>query len=487
MLQLRMVGRIFMAGFIEGISRDQTTLFPERLDDWIGEDHLVRVVDLFVDQLDLPGLGFQRHAAARTGRPGYHPAVLLKLFIYGYLNRVPSSRRLECEAGRNVELMWLTGRLVPDHKTLADFRRQNGPAIRKTCAKFVDLCRRIGVLKGECVAVDGSKFKAVNNRDRNFTKGKIASRLAHLEVEVGRYIEEADRIDRQETGAARAAHLTGRYHRIRQEIERLLAMDEALADAPDGQISLTDPDARAMATRAQHSGHVGYNVQSVVDAETHLIVTHEVTNQGHDRDLLTKMATEAKAVLQREDLHILADKGYFSALEILACHKAGITATVPRSDTSGARSKGHFVKADFAYDHDANVYRCPAGQALTHRTTTEQQGLQMRRYWTNACKDCALKSRCTTGQERRVSRWEHEHLVEASNAHRRSTFAPMSVRRSTVEHPFGTIKSWTGPCHFLTRRLQGVRTEMSLNVLAYNIKRLIALVGINRLMTAIPG
>jgi transposase len=487
MLQLRMVGRIFMAGFIEGISRDQTTLFPERLDDWIGEDHLVRVVDLFVDQLDLPGLGFQRHAAARTGRPGYHPAVLLKLFIYGYLNRVPSSRRLECEAGRNVELMWLTGRLVPDHKTLADFRRQNGPAIRKTCAKFVDLCRRIGVLKGECVAVDGSKFKAVNNRDRNFTKGKIASRLAHLEVEVGRYIEEADRIDRQETGAARAEHLTGRYHRIRQEIERLLAMDEALADAPDGQISLTDPDARAMATRAQHSGHVGYNVQSVVDAETHLIVTHEVTNQGHDRDLLTKMATEAKAVLQREDLHILADKGYFSALEILACHKAGITATVPRSDTSGARSKGHFVKADFAYDHDANVYRCPAGQALTHRTTTEQQGLQMRRYWTNACKDCALKSRCTTGQERRVSRWEHEHLVEASNAHRRSTFAPMSVRRSTVEHPFGTIKSWTGPCHFLTRRLQGVRTEMSLNVLAYNIKRLIALVGIKRLMTAIPG
>lgn len=253
-----------MAGFIEGVSRDQTTLFPERLDDWIGEDHLVRVVDLFVDLLDLAALGFQRHAAARTGRPGYHSAVLLKLFIYGYLNRIPFSRRLEGEAGRNVELMWLTGRLVPGHKTIADFRCQNGPAIRKACAKFVELCRRIGVLKGEVVAVDGSKFKAVNNRDRNFTKGKIASRLAHLEAEVGRYIEEADRIDRQETGTARAgrsAHLTSRYHRIRQEIERLLAMDKALTDAPDGQISLTDPDARAMATRAQHSGHVGYNVQ----------------------------------------------------------------------------------------------------------------------------------------------------------------------------------------------------------------------------------
>ncbi len=479
-----------MAGFIEGVSRAQETLFPERLDDWIGEDHLVRVVDLFVEQLDLGALGFQRHAAARTGRPGYHPAVLLKLFVYGYLNRIPSSRRLECEAGRNVELMWLTGRLVPDHKTIADFRRQNGTAIRKACARFVELCRRIGVLKGAVVAVDGSKFKAVNNRDRNFTKGKIASRLAHLEAEMYRYLEEADRIDRQETGAARterAAHLSSRFHRVRHEIERLMAMDKALVDAPDGQISLTDPDARAMATRAQHSGHVGYNVQSVVDAETHLIVTHEVTNQGHDRDLLTKMATQAKAALQREDMHILADKGYFSAQEILACHEAGITATVPRSDTSGARSKGHFVKADFAYEHDADIYHCPAGQALTHRTTTEQQGLQMRRYWTNACKDCALKSRCTTGQERRVSRWEHEHLVEASNARRRSPSAPMSVRRSTVEHPFGTIKAWAGPCHFLTRRLGGVRTEMALNVLAYNIKRMIALVGIKGLMAAIPG
>ena len=211
-----------MAGFIEGVGRDQATLFTERLDDWVGEDHLVRVVDLFVDELDLTALGFRRHAAARTGRPGYHPALLLKLFIYGYLNRIPSSRRLECEAGRNVELMWLTNRLVPDHKTIADFRRQNGPAIRKTCAKFVELCRWIGVLKGAVVAVDGSKFKAVNNRDRNFTKGKIAIRLAHLEAEVGRYIEDADRIDRQETGAARAersAHQTSRYHRIRQEIK----------------------------------------------------------------------------------------------------------------------------------------------------------------------------------------------------------------------------------------------------------------------------
>jgi transposase len=479
-----------MAGFIEGANRDQTVLFPEWLEDWIGEDHLVRVVDLFVYELDLATLGFHRHAAARTGRPGYHPAILLKLFIYGYLNRIPSSRRLEREAGRNVELMWLTGRLVPDHKTIADFRRDNGAAIRRTCAEFVELCRRIGVLKGDCVAVDGSKFKAVNNRDRNFTKAKVASNLARLEAEVGRYIEEADRIDRQEVGevrAERASRLTGRYRRVRQQIERLLAVRQALVDIPDGQISLTDPDARAMATRAQHSGHVGYNVQSVVDAETHLIVTHEVTNQGHDRDQLTTMATKAKAALKREDLHVLADKGYFSSREILSCHKAGITATVPHPDTSGSRSKGHYVKADFAYEADADIYRCPAGEVLTYRYTTEEDGLKLRRYWTTTCQGCAIKNRCTTGRERRITRWEHEHLIEEADARRRSTSAPMMVRRSTVEHPFGTLKAWMGPSPFLTRHLRGVRTEFALNVLAYNIKRMISLIGIKGLMRAIPG
>jgi hypothetical protein len=354
----------------------------------------------------------------------------------------------------------------------------------------LELCRRIGALKGELLAVVRSKFKAVNNRDRNFTKGKTVSRLAHFEAEVGRYIEEADQIDRQETGAARAervAHLTGRYHRIQKEIERLLAMEQALADAPDGQISLTDPDARAMATRAQHSGHVGYNVQSFVDAKTHLIVTHEVTNLGHDRDLLTQRATKAKAALQREDMHIPADKGYFSTLEILACHKAGIIVTVPRSDTSGARTKGHFVKADFAYNHDADIYRCPAGQALTTAPRPNSRGCKCGATGRGGFTRCEIKNCCTTGKERRVSLWEHEHLVEVSNARRGSPAALMSVRRSTVEHPFGTIKAWTGACHFLTRRLQGVCTEMALNVLAYNIKRMFALVGIRGLMAAIPG
>ena len=276
--------------------------------------------------------------------------MLLKLFIYGYLNRIPSSRRLEREAGRNVEVMWLIGRLVPDHKTIAEFRRTNGPAIRRTCAQFVELCRRIGVLKGDCVAIDGSKFKAVNNRDRNFTKNKIACRLAHLEADVERYINEMVRLDRQEAGEARSEkvlHLARRYGRIRQEIARLKAMDKALADAPDGQISLTDPDARAMATSARHSGMVGYNVQTAVDTESHIIVTHEVTSQGFDRDELSPMAIAAREALHRDDLHAITDKGYFSGPEILACHETGIITTVPRPATTGNAGQGHVCEGRF--------------------------------------------------------------------------------------------------------------------------------------------
>ncbi len=354
-----------MSGYIEGTDRGQTTLFPDRLEDWIGEDNPVRVIDLFVDEINPSELGFARACPARTGRPGYHPSVLLKLFIYGYLNRVPSSRALERDAGRNVEVMWLTGRLAPDHKTIADFRRDNGSAIRKTCAQFVELCRRIGVLKGECVAIDGSKFKAVNNRDKNFTKGKIASRIAHLEASVERYIDEMVRVDRQEEGETRIeklAHLGRRHGRIRQEIQRLQDMNRAVKDAPDNQISLTDPDARAMATSAKGSGFVGYNAQAAVDAETHLIVTHDVINDGHDREQLSPMAKGAKAALGRDEMSAVADKGYFSGREILACHEDGITTTLPRPETSGNRVKGMYVKADFAYDGDADVYRCPRGR-----------------------------------------------------------------------------------------------------------------------------
>ena len=325
-----------MVGFIEGVDRSQSVLFPDRLDDWIGEDSLVRVVDFFVEELDLQRLGFARSVPARTGRPGYHPAVLLKLFIYGYLNRIPSSRRLEREAGRNVEVMWLTGKLVPDHKTIADFRRDNGAGIRKVCAQFVELCRRIGTLKGDCVAIDGSKFKAVNNRDRNFTSAKLKRRMEEIESSISRYLTALDTADRQEPAVAqvKAERLRDKIETLKAKMQELKEIEVQLNETPDKQLSLTDPDARSMKTRG--TGMVGYNVQAAVDATHHLIVTHEVTNDGVDRDQLSSMAKQARAAMGVEALSAVADRGYFKGEEILACQEAGITVLVPKTLTSGA-------------------------------------------------------------------------------------------------------------------------------------------------------
>lgn len=479
-----------MSGYIRGVDRDQVTLFPERLEDWIDADHAVRVVDVFVDALDLSTAGFDRVTPAPTGRPGYHPAVLLKLFIYGYLNRIASSRRLELEAGRNIEVMWLTGRLAPDHKTIADFRRDNSTAIGKTCARFVELCRRMGVLSGASVAIDGSKFKAVNNRDRNFTAGKIKLRINHLEDSAARYLEEMARTDRKEQSQVQVAkieRLKEKLTRVRQEVQRLEAMANELQNTPDGQMSVTDPDARSMATRGKGTGLVGYNVQTAVDTQAHLIVAHDVTNVGNDRAQLAPMAKAAKVALKAEELEAIADRGYFSGDELLACHEDGITATVPRPDTSGNRKKGMFVKADFIYDLQTDTYVCPAGQSLTYRYSREERGQMQRRYWQNECQNCSLRNKCTTGKERRITRWEHEHLIEEMYVRMDESPGLMRTRRCTVEHPFGTIKAWMGSTHFLTRRFPNVRAEMALNVLAYNIKRMINMIGVPALIAGMTA
>src|SRR6516165_699422 len=311
-----------MKRFVEGTDRGQTTLFPECLADWIDENNPVQVIDVFVDGLDLAELGFDGVAPEATGRPSYHPAVLLKLYIYGYLNRVQSSRRLEREAGRNVEVMWLTSRLVPDHKTIADFRKDSGPAIKQVCVQFVELCRLMGLLTKASVAIDGSKFKAVNTRDKNFTRGKV------------------------------------------------------------------------------------------VDTKHHLIVTHEVTNDGSDRAQLASIACQAKQVLGIDELEAVADRGYYSGAEILACHEAGIEVTLPKPMASGIEARGRFGKQDFRYVTEEDVYVCPAGEKLAYHYTNEENGLVLRRYWTNACQSCAIKQRCTTGKERRITRWEHEHVLD---------------------------------------------------------------------------
>src|SRR3989440_6237097 len=357
-----------MRRFVEGIDRGQTTLFPERLEDWIGEDNPVRVIDVFVEELDLAELCFGGVDPEATGRSSYHPSVLLKLYIYGYLNRVQSSRRLERDAGRNVEVMWLTGRLVPDDKTIADFRKDDGTAIRKVCARFVVLCRDMGLLTNASVAIDGSKFKAVNNRDRNFTRAKVERRRAQLEESVARYLSQLDTADLQEpleALAAKTAHLKEKLAKLESEMQRLASMEKQMLASPDQQISLTDPDSRSMATSGRGSGVVGYNVQVAVDTESHLIITHEVTNVGSDRTQLANVANQARLVLQTDRLDAVADRGYFNGVEILACDRAGITVTLPKPMTSGAKSEGRFGKQDFVYLPEEDVYRCPVGEKLT--------------------------------------------------------------------------------------------------------------------------
>jgi Transposase DDE domain/Transposase domain (DUF772) len=385
---------------------------------------------------------------------------------------VQSSRRLEREAGRNVELMWLLGRLVPDHKTVADFRKDNGIAIRQMCARFVELCREMGLLVQASVAIDGSKFNAVNNRDRNFTRPKVERRRGQLEESVARYLSQLDTADRQEPSEAlvtKTTRLKEKLAKLAEEMRRLDGLEARMLAAPDQQISLTDPDSRSMATSGGGSGVVGYNVQVAVDTEHHLIVTHEVTNVGSDRSQLARVAKEAKAALQTDALDAVADRGYFSGEEIVACDQAGITVTLPKPMTSGVKSEGRFGKQDFAYLPEDDVYRCPAGERLKYYYTNVENGLKLRRYWTNACRTCALKSRCTTAVQRRITRWEQEYVLEAVQKRLDEDPQAMRRRRETVEHPFGTIKARMGVTHFLMKTMPRVAAEMALHVLAYNL------------------
>jgi hypothetical protein len=412
----------------------------------------------------------------------------LKLYIYGYLNRVQSSRRLEREARRNVEVMWLTGRLAPDHKTIADFRKDNGGAIRKVCARFIMLCRALGLFGEASVVIDGSKFKAVNNRDRNFTWAKMERRMAQIEESVARYLGELDTADRQEPSEGRTTKTTllkEKIAKLKEEMQRLRGLKAQMFVTPDRQISLTDPDSRSMATSGRGSGVVGYNVQVAVDTEHHLIITHEVTNVGSDRAQFARMAKQAKAMLERSNLDVIAYRGYFSSEEILECDKAGITVTLPKPMTSNAKAEGRFGKQDFRYLADEDVYICPDGERLAYHYTTEENGLVLRRYWTNACENCTIKHRCTTAKERRITRWKHEHILEAVQRRLDEHPEKMRQRRETVEHPFGTIKARMGATHFLMKTLPRVASEMALHVLAYNLTRVMNIMGIQPLMVAI--
>lgn len=477
-----------MKRFIEGESRQQVALMPQALDDYIGEDNPVRVIDLFVDELNLGELGFEGNAPAATGRPGYHPSLLLKIYLYGYLNRIQSSRRLEREAQRNLELIWLTGRLAPDFKTIADFRHDNGKGIRNVCKRFVEMCRQLDLFSQAMVAIDGSKFKAVNNRDKNFTPHKLEQRIKQIDESIERYLNVLETADRTQPieAEAKTKDLKAKLDRLKKQMDYLKEIGERLKQQPDEQLSLTDPDARSMATSGRGTGMVGYNVQAAVDTKHHLIVAHEVTNLGHDRTQLANMAIQSRDATGIEKLEVIADRGYFKGPEILKCEEAGITPFVPKTMTSDNKAQGRYDKRDFVYLTDENAYRCPAGERLTYRHSSIEDGLRIDSYYNgSACKECRLKSQCTTSKERRVRRWEHEAVLDAMQARLDRNPGRMKQRRCTVEHVFGTLKFWMGSAHFLMKRLEHVGTEMCLHALSYNFRRVINILGIDEMMKAI--
>lgn len=476
-----------MSHHIQGQSRTQTTLLPEALDDFVTEDNPVRVIDVFVNEINLDSLGFHRVQTKSTGRPCYHPATLLKLYIYGYLNRIQSSRRLEKETHRNVELMWLLERLQPDFKTIADFRKDNGKGIKNACRQFVELCRQMNMFSGAVFAIDGSKFKASNNKSKNYTPKKVQFHIERVEKNIAQYLSQMDTQDNDDKGNSDKVSAS-KLAWLEQRLVELKALEKEVNDHPNKQISQTDPDSRLMKTRSM-SRQVCYNVQSAVDTKHHLIVSHEVTNTP-DRGQLTNVTCQVQAALKKTDITVIADKGYFSRNDIKATQDLGAVANVPQSDTSGSEKKGIFNKSLFKYDKDKDIYICPAGNELPHKRNAMDKGVEQKIYVDHiACRDCDIRTKCTRAkvEPRKMRRWIHETDIDAMQERLDSNPDIPVLRKQTVEHPFGTIKMWMGATHFLTRRFKNVSTEMNLSVLAYNLRRMISIMGVNGLIAAIQG
>ena len=471
---------------IPGVDRSQVLLLPEAVDDYVGRDNPVRFIDAFVDGLDLAAAGFERAAPKATGRPGYDPADLLKLYIYGYLNRVRSSRRLEAESKRNLEVIWLLRRLSPDFKTIADFRRINRAAFRQVFREFVRLCRELELFGRELVAVDGTRIKAVNSRKRNFTKAKLAKALAESDERLSRYLDRLDEADGQDeggTGGGEVEHIQEKIAAIQGRRERFEEHRDALAASGEGQLSLTDPDSRAM--HAETRVGVGYNIQIAVDAKHKLIAEQQVHNKVSDLGLLAETAVAARRNLAVDRIDAVADAGYFKIEDIEACENAGVMPHVPKPQRGSTVSQGLFPKERFRYDGGEDIYICPNGQRLALHSKRKRRDLFFASYANRAaCKECQLKSKCTKSAFRRVLRYVDEAILERMAERLAARPELLDARRESVEHPFGSIKQWMGQGAFLTRRLENVRGEFSITALAYNIRRAISLVGVPALIAA---
>jgi len=475
-------------GYIEGSNRDQLTFFPQSLDEYVSDDNPVRFIDAFVENLDLIDLDFKHSVLKETGRPPYHPSVLLKLYIYGYLNRIRSSRRLEQESHRNVEVIWLTGKLMPDHKTIANFRRDNREAFREVCRSFTRFCRELDLFGGKLVAIDGSKFKAVNNKGRNFTDRRLKRAMKDIEKKIDAYLDELDENDAMEPDEHKpsAEELKEKIQRLKERMKKYKGFKKQMQDSGESQISFTDPDSRSMPLAGGPRTQVAYNVQISVDEKHKLIIDHEVTNEVTDRNLLSQMAKRAKEALGVDEIEVLADMGYYDGQQVKDCLEEGITPYIPKADTSANKKLGLFSKSDFSYDPEQDCYWCPAGQELTFRFQTTEKDRDIKYYASSACSQCPIKAQCTRSKDgRRISRWAYEEVLEEMEHRVNADPEKVKLRKQLAEHPFGTIKHHWNQGHFLMRKLPNVGSEMSLSVLAYNLKRTINILGIPKMMEAL--
>lgn len=469
-------------GYVEGTNREQVVLFPAVIDDYVSADNPVRFVEAFVNQLDLGGLGFSKAEPEERGRPAYDPRDLLKLYIYGYVNEIRSSRKLERETSRNVELMWLLRRLTPDHKTLANFRKDNVRVLPAVFREFTKVCRQLGLYGRELVGIDGSKFRAVNSRERNLSEAKLSKRLQWIEEKIEQYLaalQAADESDSNEREAS-SAELAAKIAALQEQRLAYEGLKEQLAESGDKQISLTDPDARLM--KGRQGQHVSYNVQIAVDSKHKLVADYAVTNEGNDLNCLAELAQGAQRELGVKEVKVCADRGYYNTRQIKICEEAGIEVHMERPQP--AQTEGIFPLERFTYDGTKDVYTCPAGQRLSYRTFDKQK--QVRCYWTEACHRCELKSQCTTGKgPRKIKRALGQEAADRMLQRVAENPQFLRLRKQLVEHPFGTIKRQMGQDYFLMRGQEKVRGETSLTLLAYNLKRVMKLCGVDKLLEAL--
>jgi transposase len=467
---------------ITGESRQQSTLLPDTLDDYVDEDHPVRVIDAFVDNLDIKVLGFSKAETLITGRKPYHPGDLLKLYIYGYLNQTRSSRRLEKECHRNLELLWLMKRLAPDFKTIADFRKDNGNAIRGACREFIQFCRQANLLSGRLVAIDGSKFKSAASKDSVTRRSQLPEQRQRIDDLIDRYLQQLHEADDDEHHIELdSASVKKALKQLQQQKKALIEVEAQMDVRGRNQACITEPDAKLM--RSGREGMlVGYNIQSAVDADSGLIIHHEITDESDDRRQLYPMAYQTKAELGRKTLNVLADGGYSNGEQLAACDAEDISVTLPNNRNNSNQGNG-YPRSNFTYDADQDCYICPAGERLTYKTVNRKEKRYM--YTREGCDTCSLHSKCTKANKRWVGRHFHEEAFERCEARLKQNPALMRQRMAIVERPFAILKQIMGFRRFLCWGMDGARSEMSLLILSYNLKRMMNREGVPALLAAL--